>query len=427
MNTPTSPGGSSTAKGDNVAASPSHSIASEGTLSEETASTCPSTVATDQPAGVSEQTDANALLLFDMFDTDRTGVLLRWQLEGLASLLQHAGIDGDLYVRHWDFDRKVTRAEFVARTRDMVTAESGTALSTVATELQQQAGSPITQPDRAWEEPGVLSQAAGEVFESYDWDGDGLVAGRTAQALLEALAGVRLPGGIPTQVLRPEFVKRVEKLIASVKGSAKHQMTDRLKTMVAACTLTRRVVSKFSNHSNGVRSAMQSKASPAVGDSLSRSDLSSSVMDSAGEQCDNGARAEMDVLLGTPEASVPKSPAQRGLDVLDIQFEEYFQKLVANSPQLLDSEPDDPADGNGHPVANRSNPEIVDAARQYLAKSTAASETSTPVQHGKDADSESVSPDWLEAAKLCSKNAEQARLAATEALDRLVNVDSPVE
>ena len=54
--------------------------------------------------------------------------------------------------------------------------------------------------------------------------------------------------------------------------------------------------------------------------------------------------------------------------------------------------------------------------------------TSSPNQHsGKDVDSESMSPDWLEAAKLCSRNAEQARLAATEALDRLINVDSPSE
>ena len=43
---------------------------------------------------------------------DRNGVLLRWQLEGLASLLQHAGVDADLYVRHWDLDRKVTLEQF---------------------------------------------------------------------------------------------------------------------------------------------------------------------------------------------------------------------------------------------------------------------------------------------------------------------------
>lgn len=424
MGTPTPPGLSSLAKGLTGASdmSPSPSVASEGSLSVDSASAAsPSTVATEQSAEVLEQMDADALLLFDTYDTDGNGVLLRWQLEGLASLLQHAGVDADLYVRHWDLDRKVHRTEFVARTREIITAESSAAFSTVATELQRHADSPgVQQGNRAWEDADVLSRAAGEVFESYDWDGDGLVAGRAVQAVLEALAAERLSGAMPTQVLRSEFVDRVEQLVASAKGPAKRKMTDRLSAMVCACTVTRRVSIKVSR---SVRSERRSKASPSSGDSLSRSDLDSSQMEQS-----HGAQAEMDALLGTPPATVPLSPAaEKGLDVLDIQFEKYFQKLVANSPQLLDSEPDD---DDVQLRANRSNPEIVNAARQYLAKSSGVSDaaTSSPNQHsGKDVDSESMSPDWLEAAKLCSRNAEQARLAATEALDRLINVDSPSE
>ena len=107
-------------------------------------------------------------------------------------------------------------------------------------------------------------------------------------------------------------------MVASAKGPAKHKMTDRLSAMVCACTVTRRVSIKVSR---SVRSERRSKASPSSGDSLSRSDLDSSQMEQS-----QGAQAEMDALLGTPPATVPISPAaEKGLDVLDLQFEKYFQ------------------------------------------------------------------------------------------------------
>ena len=73
MGTPTPPGLSSLAKGLTGASdmSPSPSVANEGSLSVDSASAVsPSTVATEQSAEVLEQMDADALLLFDTYDTD---------------------------------------------------------------------------------------------------------------------------------------------------------------------------------------------------------------------------------------------------------------------------------------------------------------------------------------------------------------------
>jgi len=356
--------------------------------------------------------DADSALLFDSYDSERSGVLLRWQLESLASLMWRAGIDADAFTRHWDVDRKVTRSEFVARTRELMTNDLSSRFSCVSAELERHVAvsgqAAVGGVD--WDTDGVLRSSASEVFEAYDWNGDGLVDSQVASAVLEAVAAKRLTSVMPKQVLRAQFVDRVEQLTCQPGGkhSTNREALRRLETVLSACRVTCDVSDKVSQK-------MRSEGRP-LEESRSRS---ASVQPESGSESQEPAPS-------TPTEAVPPA-ANSGLDALDRGFEDYFQKLVQNSPQLLDSEPDEPVGDSPQPV-NGSNPEIVSAARQYLVKSRSTAAASSPVQHGNNADSESVSPDWLEAAKMCSKNAEDARLAATEALDRLINVDgSPVQ